>query len=491
MKVCDVETVRGADASACREYGISGLILMENAAIACVKELESFNSFTVLCGKGNNAGDGFAIARHLLNRGKDVKVYTLLGTDFKGDAKVNYDILQKMQAEHGDDLRSDIKMSDCVVDAIFGTGIHGEISGEIREIIDAVNSDARYVLSVDVPSGIDADSGKICGSAVKADKTVTFACYKKGLLLYPAADYTGETVVADISIPKQIFEGVKTEVTDEEKIRKIMPKRQKNSHKGDYGKVLIIGGSVGMAGAVCLAARGAFRVGAGMVTACVPKEINDIVQKTVVEAMTISVDFESDRRKIIERLPSFDVILFGNGIGREAFVADLLEDVLKNSAVPVVIDADGLFALSKKPELLELCENRVILTPHTMEMARLSGVAPETVEDGRFEISKSFASKNRLTLVLKGNHTIITAQNGEQAVNMTGNSGMATAGSGDVLAGMTAGLVPQVKDLFGAAILSVYLHGKAGDFVAGRMGEMPVCASDIADAISHILPVEI
>ena len=487
--------MRNADKEASENFGIPSIVLMENAAISCVSEVIGFDSFTVLCGKGNNAGDGFAIARHLINKGKKVKIYTLFGDSFSGDAKTNFDILKNMSVEISpldkEMLKRDIKLSDCVIDAVFGTGLHGEIDDETAEVFDIVNEFSNYVLSVDIPSGIEADTGKVLKNAVRADKTVTFGAYKKGLLLYDGANFAGEIKVFDISIPKPVLESVKIEVTDSEKAKSLMPKRYKNSHKGDYGKILIIGGSVGMAGAVCLAAKAAFKGGAGLVTACVLPEINDIIQKTVTEAMTVSMDFETEQERIIEKINDFDAVLFGNGIGRKPYVADFLEKVLQAVKVPLVIDADGIYALSQRPELLKLCGENTVLTPHTMEMARLLGVSAKDVEDSRFDVAYDFAVKNRLTLVLKGNHTIITAPDGAQQVNTTGNSGMATAGSGDVLAGLLAGLLPTAKNAFDAATLAVYLHGKAGDFAARSIGETSLAAGDIADAISHILPVEI
>ncbi|MCR4719840.1 MAG: NAD(P)H-hydrate dehydratase [Firmicutes bacterium] len=495
MKICTVSQMREADRTASEKYGIPSIVLMENAALSCVSEVGGFDSFVVLCGKGNNAGDGLSIARHLINTGKKVKVYLLFGNSFSGDARTNFEILKNMSVQFfslsNGDIQNDIKASDCVIDAIFGTGLRGEISEDILKVFDAVNSFSNYVLSVDVPSGIDADSGKVFKNAVKADKTVTFAAYKRGLLLFPAADFAGEVKVADISIPKEVLQGVKVEVTDAKKAKSLMPKRQKNSHKGDYGKVLIIGGSEGMAGAVCLSAKAAFMAGAGLVTACVPKEINDIIGKNVVEAMTKSLDFEREHTRIIEKINDFDVVLFGNGIGRKPYVAHMLENVLAAARIPVIIDADGLFALSQKPELLKLCGENTVLTPHTMEMARLLGVSANDVEENRMDISYDFATKNGLTLVLKGNHTIITAPDGRQSVNINGNSGMATAGSGDVLAGILAGFLKGVKSPFDAAVLSVYVHGAAGDFAARSVGETSLTAGNVVSAVSHILPVEI
>lgn len=494
MKVCFADQMRRIDALAMEKFNIPGIVLMENAAQSCVREIQHFNSFTILCGKGNNGGDGLAIARILLNKGKKVNIYLVLGDEFSGDASINYSILQAMGVEFKDienfsELQSDISCSECVIDAIFGTGIKGYILSPVKEVIEVVNQYSRFVLSVDVPSGINSDTGEVLSVAVGADKTVTFAAYKTGLLLFPAACFAGKVICADISIPGELLENIEINTIDNEYIRDILPKREANSHKGDYGKIFIIGGSKGMAGAVSLSCEGAFKVGAGIVTACVPKEINDIVGTSCTQAMTYPVDFKTDSDKIIKKMQDYDVILFGNGIGREEYITDLLEAVLKAARVPVVIDADGLYTLSKKPQMLNECIADVIITPHSAEMARLIGETTDFVENNRISVSKEYALKYGLTLVLKGNHSIITAPCGRQYINMTGNSGMATAGSGDVLSGMTAGLAA-VCTANDAATLAVHLHGCAGDFAAKELSEYSVTAPDILNAIPHILPVE-
>lgn len=494
MKVCSVEQMRTCDREASEKFGISSLVLMENAALQCVKEAENFTNIAVVCGKGNNAGDGFAAARHLINKGKNVKIFLALGTDFSGDALINYNILVKMNADiiQIDDInafKSALSDADCILDALFGTGMHGAAAGKAAQVIETVNESDAYVISADVPSGINADTGEICSVAVRADKTVTFAAYKTGLLMYPAADYTGEIVVADISIPKILTDSAEVSVHDDKYFAEIMPKRFNNSQKGDYGKVFVIGGSRGMAGAVQMALTAAFRTGAGIVTACIPEEINDVLQVSLPQAMTFPVNFETDKDKIIDKMSGFDAILFGNGIGRHDFAVNLLEAVLKAAQVPVIIDADGLYALAQKPQILKDSSCDIILTPHSMEMARLAGLSVAEIEKDRPGVSKSFVSENELTLVLKGNHTIITAPTGFQSINMTGNSGMATAGSGDVLAGITAALAAVIRPEK-AAELAVYLHGKAGDYAADRLSEYAVTAADILDAIPHILPLE-
>lgn len=494
MKVCYAEEMREMDAQATRKYAIPGIVLMENAALSCVCEIKHFDTFTIFVGKGNNGGDGLCIARHLLNMKKKVNIYLVLGDSFEGDALVNYNILKALGAEFKtpDNLertKTDILLSDCVVDAIFGTGIKGEVKSPVKEIIKIVNEFGKYILSVDVPSGINADTGEVCSIAVKADKTVTFAAYKAGLLLFPAADLTGEIVCADISMPNELLDCLTIETVDNMYIKRNIPKRSQNSHKGSFGKVFVIGGSIGMDGAVTLSSNAAFKVGAGIVTACIPSKINTDVTTACVQAMTYPADFSIDSEKILNKMKEYDVILFGNGIGRENYVEDLLEKILKNSNVPVIIDADGLYALSKNTEILKSCSCDVVLTPHSQEMARLIGKTADFVEKNRLTVSKEFATRFGVTLVLKGKHSIITAPDGYQYVNMTGNSGMATAGSGDILAGMIAGLVP-VSSTKEAAVLSVYLHGAAGDFASKKLTEYAVTAPEILEAIPHILPVE-
>lgn len=492
MKVCTVNQMRKCDKDAEEKFGINSLVLMENAARSCFEAASDFTKIAVVCGKGNNAGDGFAAARHLINSGRTVTIFTAFSEGFSEDAQINYNILRKLRADiveikDIDEFRRRLADFECIIDALFGTGIHGEITGNAAKIIETVNNSGAYIISADIPSGVNADTGEVCSVAVRADKTVTFAAYKTGLLMYPGADFTGEIIVSDISMPKALFEDVTVNVHGEDYFAEIMPKRFNNSQKGNYGKIFIIGGKKGMAGAVCMAASAALKTGAGIVTACIPEEINDIVQIALPQVMTFPVDFEKDTDKIIEKMKDFDVILFGNGIGRDICIENLLAAVLENADMPVIIDADGLFAFSKNIGIAHKCD--FILTPHSMEMARLLKTNVEEVEKNRLSLSEKFVSDNKVTLVLKGNHTIITAASGIQSINLTGNSGMATAGSGDVLAGITAALAA-VKKPEEAAELAVYLHGCAGDYAAKALSEYSVTAADIQDALPHILPLE-
>ncbi len=494
MKVCTAGEMRKIDAISIEQFNIPGIVLMENAASAVTREIEDFDSFTVVVGKGNNGGDGLAIARRLINLGKKVDIYLVFNDEFSGDAEINREILRSMNipvktCADTIELTTAIKTSDCIVDAIFGTGIKGDVSVIAKDVIEIINKHSKYTLSVDVPSGINSDTGEVSTPCIKADKTVTFAAYKRGMLLYPAADYTGEVIVADIQIPEKAFDalGIKVNTTDEKFVKRTMPKRKNNSHKGDYGKILVIGGKVGMGGAVLLSSLASLKMGAGLVTVCIPKDLAGYIGELPYEVMTMPMDFSCDADKIAEIVNNYDVVLFGNGIGREEYVFALLEKILDKIEVPMVIDADGLFALSKFPQ--KISGRKAILTPHSMEMARLLGVDLKTVEKNRFELSKEFAEKYNVTLVLKGKHSIITAPDGRQNVNMTGNSGMATAGSGDVLAGMTASLLA-ICESYDAATLAVHFHGKAGDFARDNLCEASVMAGDIIEGLPHILPVE-
>lgn len=508
MKVCTAEQMRKIDRSAEELGAIPSIILMENAAIACVSEITEMKNVkkaAIFCGKGNNGGDGLAIARHLINREMEVSVYLVCGSDFSKDALINYEITSKLTSdiiELNDTDMLDMKIRECdvVVDAIFGTGISGEITGLAAEVIDIINENAKYILSVDIPSGVCADDGKVSKSTICADKTVTFAAYKLGMLLYPGAEKTGKVKVCDISIPEYIInsQNININIADGKYAKKILPSRCENSHKGDYGKILIIGGSEGLTGAVCMACEACARSGAGLISAAVPQSLNSVFETKLTETMTITLNDKNGSLDnfaiphILDRLNDFDVCLFGPGIGRGEDILPILKEVLKQSQIPVIIDADGLYAFAKEPEILNECKCPVILTPHEMEMARISGCSLEDVKNSRQELSKRFATENGVTLVLKGHHTIVTSPGGEQYININGNSGMACGGSGDVLGGIIAAFTARCKTETEAAVLGVYIHGLAGDIAAEELGEDSMLPTDIIRHISDALklPVE-
>lgn len=505
--------MRAVDKAASEIGGIPSIVLMENAAIACVNELKKdFGELTgkriaVFCGKGNNGGDGFAIARHLHNMDAEVSVYLVCGNEFKGDAKINFDIIKKMNVNidvvsDTENLKYIIRSNDIIIDAIYGTGIHGTVGGISYDVINEINENSKYTMAVDVPSGINSDSGEICGICIRADKTVTFAAYKVGMLMFPAADYTGKVTVADISIPDYILEGqsISINVTDEEFVRANFPVRENNSQKGDYGKVLVIAGSVGMTGAAYLSSQSAVTAGSGLVTLAIPAGLNGAMEAKTTEVMTLPVEdinghISSDAaEKILERTDMADAVLIGPGLGRSSDAARVLKSVLSHSKVPVIIDADGINAASRDMDILSDCTCPVIFTPHTVEMSRLTGLDRDYIEENRLVASKEFAEEYGVTVILKGHHTIVTASDGEQYINITGNPGLATGGSGDVLAGITASLAARGINETAAAAMAVYIHGKAGDIAKDKYGMESVTASlvmeSIPDALRQILQVE-
>ena len=408
-KACYAAEMRSVDRAATELGAIPGIILMENAALACVNELRrtvdiKSASFAIFCGKGNNGGDGLAIARHLYNEGARVNVYLVSGSDFQGDAKINFDIANNMDI-HIDSIADTegleylIRSFDVVIDAILGTGINGTVRGMAYDVIRYINENARYVLSVDIPSGINSDSGEICGVCVNADKTVTFAAYKLGMFMYPGADCMGEIVVDPISIPRYVIDEqeLNINVTDEGFIRSIIPPRDENTHKGDYGKLLIIAGSVGMSGAAYMASLAALRSGSGLVTLACCESISAALEAKTTEVMTLPLPdrnghisaYAADR--IAERIDKVDAVLIGPGIGRTEDAAEVVRFVLKNSRVPVVVDADAINVVASDKGILSDCACDLLFTPHVMEMARLTGLDASYIEDNRIEVSREFA----------------------------------------------------------------------------------------------------
>lgn len=497
FKACYAEQMRSVDRAAEEMCAIPSIVLMENAALACVEELKKDFQLdkmrvAVFCGKGNNGGDGLAIARHLYNIGADVKVYLVNGNEFAGDAKTNFDIINAMDVAvdtiaDTDGLEYVVRSYDIIVDAILGTGIKGTVRGAAFDVIRLINENSKYVLSVDVPSGIDSDSGEICGTCINADKTVTFAAYKVGMFMYPAADCVGEVVVAPISIPDCVLQSqnLQINVTDNKFVRDIIPKRSNNSHKGDYGKLLIIAGSEGMSGAAFLASEAALKSGAGLITLACPRCINSALEEKTTEAMTMPLDDNDGHiattavSDILKALSNADAVLIGPGLGRSEEVMQVVKEVLTNSTVPVIVDADAIFAVSKNKDLLSECACDLVFTPHAMEMSRLTGLPISYIEENRLDVSREFSEEVGAVLLLKGHHSIVTAADLTQYINNTGNPGLASGGSGDVLSGIVAALVARGVSCAKAAAAGAYIHGLAGDIASEKFGMESMSAKDV------------
>lgn len=501
--------MRKIDSEAESLYGIPGVVLMENAGIKVYNSVTSIEGWKekricIIAGCGNNGGDGFAAARHIYSENKNLAVYTTAAENsFKGDALINYNIIRNMGIDithissgKGIDLLvEDLKSSGIVVDGLFGTGLQREVTGLYAEIIDAVNRYGKFVLSIDIPSGIDADSGKVLGIGVRADCTVTFAAPKTGLYLYPGADYAGRIFIEDISIPKKLIEDQYSAINilTHEDVTKTFKKRKKDSNKGTYGRAFIAAGSKDMPGAAVMCIKAALKCGAGIVEAGVPRAIQNIVASSVPEAIIRGVDdemgcfYEGSWENIHDCINKSDAFAVGPGLSTSDGILDLMKNIISNSDVPCVIDADGLNVLSLHTEMLYNARSRIILTPHPGEMARLTGMTTEKVQEDRIGCALGFSKKYNVIVVLKGANTVIASPDGPVFINTTGNPGMAKGGSGDVLTGMIAAFLAQGIEPLEAAKAAVFVHGLAGDMAENALGEYGMGACDIIEYIPYAI----
>ncbi|MBA4348461.1 MAG: bifunctional ADP-dependent NAD(P)H-hydrate dehydratase/NAD(P)H-hydrate epimerase [Thermodesulfovibrio sp.] len=511
MKVVTSDEMREIDRVTIEKYGIPGPVLMERSGLAValrVKELYSSKKVVVLCGSGNNGGDGLVAARNLHNMGFRVNILIFAPKDaLSPDCKAQYEIAKKIGVPV--EFRKGINRRDIhgsvVIDAVFGTGLSRIVTGEIAKIFTLLNNSDTHVISVDIPSGISSDTGKILGQAIKADFTITFGLPKRGHYLYPGAEYTGKLFVEDIGFPDGLLSSnkIKVDLIEKEFITGLIPQRPKYSHKGDYGHVLVVAGSKGKTGAALMTAKACMRSGAGLVTIGVPESLMNVFQRRVTEEMTLPLP--DDGRGMlsansINTILDFaskkaDVVAVGPGIGVSSDTEKIVVELVKKSPLPIVIDADGINCLKGRRSVLKNAKSPVILTPHPGEMARLlsqkSGDRSQKsevelrkeIEQDRINMAVSFAKGTGTYVVLKGVPTIVSVPEGNAYINTTGNPGMATAGSGDVLTGIIASLMGQGLNPVDASILGVYLHGLAGDIAAKKKGEHSLIASDIINSL--------
>lgn len=500
MKIAYAYQMQAIDRSAMQDYKIPGIVLMENAGIKTVEAIKKILSgklnrkITILAGKGNNGGDGMVIARHLINLGAEVNICLLADkTDISGDAAVNLHILENMQVDikvfsgHFDNFAEELKGSDLIVDAIYGTGFRGVIKEPIGVIVNYINESRIPVISVDIPSGVEADSGIVNGPAIKADYTVTFALPKMGLLLEPGREYVGKLIVADISIPSALLntKDIKNNLITPEIINRLLLPRQAESHKGDYGHALFIGGSVGMMGAIAMSAAAALRSGAGLVTAALPKSLVYAFQSAQMEIMVKALE-ENEGRISSNSLPMIAEMLnkssaCGIGPGMSVYPEsfEIVEFVLQNAKQPVLIDADGINAVANDKNLFKKYNTPIVITPHPGEISRLTGKSIAEIQSRRVDIARNYAEEWGITIVLKGNRTVVATPEGEVYLNVNGNPGMATAGSGDVLSGIITAFLAQGLKTTDAAIAGVYIHGRSGDIMARQKGQRSLVAGDL------------
>ncbi|MFZ3089623.1 MAG: NAD(P)H-hydrate dehydratase [Nitrospirota bacterium] len=506
MKIATSEEMQRLDKDAQTRYGISSLILMENAGMQTVRHIEEKygglkkKSVVVVSGKGNNGGDGFVIARHAANRGADVSVFLLSDAKgISGDARTNLVILKKMKVPvHTgiSNLKGSLSKADLIVDAIFGTGLKTDVKGIHAKTINLINNAGRPIIAVDIPSGIDADTGQIKGTAVKADTTVTFGLPKIGHFIYPGAAYSGSLKIADISIPKTLIEKslIKTRLITKDHVKKILPARRPDAHKGDFGHVFIIAGSPGLTGAAIMAGLSALRIGAGLVTLGIPEGLNNILETRLTEIMTLPLPQTEEgtiavsaRTKIFNFLKKADAVAIGPGLSQNRETAQLVRELMREVKIPIVIDADGINALAGHADILKKARGQVIITPHPGEMARMVNSSAAEINRDRAAIARRFSEQYNVITVLKGAGTIIAEPSGDIYINSTGNPGMASGGTGDVLTGMIAGLIAQRSPSPDAAIAGVFLHGLAGDLAAKDRGEAGLIAGDVIEKIPEAI----
>ena len=512
MKVATAEQMQELDRKTIETYRIPGIVLMENAGRGTTEAISAFfpdlqtRKVAIFSGKGNNGGDGFVIARYLLNRHVSVKVYLLADPNvLRGDAEVNFQAFKRMKGEvipvpssmEFQKVKKDLERFDLIIDGIFGTGLDAEVRGYYREVINHLNSLQKPVVAVDIPSGLDANTGKPLGTAVRATLTVTFGLPKTGHLISPGIEYVGQLRVIDIGIPGILIEEEKihTHLLDDAGIRKgLSIPRRPDTHKSDYGHLLVLAGSVGKTGAAAMVCEAALRMGAGLVTLGIPKSLNPIMEMKLTEVMTEPLP-ETPKQTL--SLKAFDSILrlcenkkavvIGPGIGTVKDTQALILRLVKSLKLPLILDADALTALATQPKALPSTNRSLVLTPHPGEMARLLQSTPKEVQENRIGVSRNFAQTRHLYLVLKGHRSLIATPQGELFINPTGNPGMASGGTGDVLTGMIGGLMCQGMDILASLQASVFLHGLAGDKVASEKGEKSLVATDIIQTLPKVL----
>ncbi len=539
MKVVTAAEMRHIDQDTIEGIGIPGIVLMETAGSAIVRAIErhypACQRIGIFAGKGNNGGDGIVIARQLAHAGRDVHLFLVSPVEsFTGEAHINLQIAKRLTASFGlqappkgrlriTEILSEKEggkegsvegwkhwMANCelLVDAIFGTGLRGAVRGAIATVINDINSLRTPILSIDLPSGLDADTGNPLGACVRAERTVTIGLPKRGLLVHPGAELAGHLEVVDIGFPQQVVDSqnIKVNWTTAAQATEWIPPRPPASHKGSYGRVLVVAGSTGMTGAAALASEAALRAGAGLVTLATPKHLNAILESLLPEVMTLPLPetaagslAESATSAILEFAEKTkSVLAIGPGLSQHSETVALVHRLVRENreqglGLRMVVDADGLNALAHATlgeaairRLLLQLGKEAVLTPHPGEMARLTNTPVSTLEADRIRTAQQFANEHGVTLVFKGAPTVIGHPNGDVWVNSTGNPGMATGGMGDVLTGIIAGLMAQGVPSERAAVLGVYLHGLAGDIAAEAVGMHGLIASDVLKAVPQV-----
>jgi hydroxyethylthiazole kinase-like uncharacterized protein yjeF len=513
MKVVTAEQMREIDRRAA-DIGLTTEILMDNAGRAVAEEIKKLigsvagKHILVLVGPGNNGGDGLVAGRHLADSGAEVNIYLCAK---RPEGEKNLELAQQRgitTVQHDQDrdfarFDSFLSSSDVVIDSIFGTGRSRALDGVPKEVLSRVAAAKKknsklVAIAVDMPSGLDADTGAVDQSCPHVDATVTLGYPKPGLFDFPGAEWAGRIIIADIGLPPSMGENIPNELITEDWIKSVLPARPADANKGSFGKVLVVAGSINYIGAAYLACMGAARIGAGLVTLSTASSIQPILAAKMTEVTYVPLP-ESEAGIISPKassvlkqwLPDYEVLLMGCGLGQKAAVAEFMKSVLfslkKGSSPDLVLDADALNTLAQIPNWWQKLSQDAILTPHPGEMARLAGVAVDEVQRHRLDIARKSAIEWRKVVVLKGAYTIVAASDGRARINPVANPGLASAGTGDVLTGVIAGLVAQGLSLFDAAACGVYLHAQAGEMVKREIGEAGMLAGDLLPALPKVI----
>ena len=503
MKLASVEEMRLMDRHCLEKLGIAEEILMENAALASIALLQRKigirdKKFIVFCGSGNNGGDGLVIARLIHSHGGRTKVF-LLGdkNKFRGAAQTNMAIIDKLpievlKLENSAAAKKDVAHCDMIIDAIFGTGLDRPVTGLAADIIALTNKSKKKVLSLDIPSGVNGNTGEVMGVAVKADYTATFGLPKIGNMLYPGYELCGELFVSHISFPPSLTENNDLQIATNDYVA--LPKRQAEAYKGSVGDVLFIAGAANYYGAPYFAAMSFLKAGGGYARLAAPQSIigklavkgREIVYLPQEETAAGSIAMKC-KNKLLEAAAKVDMVVIGPGLSLQEETVRLVKELVRAIKVPLLIDGDGLTAIAGNPGILRSRKAATILTPHLGEMVRLTGKSAAQISSNKIAVLRETTEKLKATIVLKGAHSLIGTQKGSVYINLSGNAGMATAGSGDVLTGCIAAMYGLGLTPYEATRKGVFLHGYAGDLAADKKGVDGITAKDIMEFLPQAL----
>jgi NAD(P)H-hydrate epimerase len=511
MFLVTTDEMQRMDRGAIESFGIPGRVLMENAGRgATAFFLETLyrhcpGSVGIAAGRGNNGGDGFVMARYLYQKGIDATVFLFSEKErIKGDAAANLELLDGMgvpvveivDAASFEEHQESMGQACTWIDAILGTGLTSTVRGFYKSVIDYINRQAKPVFSVDIASGLNADTGQVCGTCIQAEATATFGFAKIGHLTYPGRSYTGRLKIIEIGIPPHVAAsvGCHQHLITPVNLLKQLPRRPATAHKGHTGHLLVLAGAPGKTGAAAMTATAAMRAGAGLVTLGIPKSLNPLLETMVMEAMTIGLPEtkagaldESAHSDILSLITDKRCLAIGPGMGTADSTGRLVAHLIAACPVPMVIDADGLNLIASNPSILSKRKAPIVLTPHPGEMARLCGHSSAQIQTDRIGQARAFAQQHGVHLVLKGAATIVAEPDATVFINPTGNPGMAAGGMGDVLTGLIAGLITQKMDVGAAARAGVYLHGLAADQLSGKKNTFGYLATEVMDTIPEAM----